>query len=113
MNRPLLTKFFPFSASFSRGKEVHGHNYTLGVTVEHSEKLDEALLEKKVHRSLIEKIHSRDLGLHVEFLRKTEITDLNLLKAFSKILVREIKPARLREVFLERGRTRLSLPVKG
>jgi len=109
MKKALFTKLFYFSASFSHGREVHGHNYTLGVTVEYSPKLDEALLAQKIQTSLIDKIHSRDLGLDVDFLKKIPISDYNLLKVFSAVLAREIRPARLHGLFLERdGRTRLS-----
>lgn len=113
MKKARLTRLFYFSASFSRGREVHGHNYTLAVTVDFSTKLDEALLDEKIQRSVISKIHSRDLGADVDFLKKTEITDFNLLNIFSKIISREIKPWKLRGLSLDRdARTRLSVAVE-
>ena len=110
MKKALLTKLFYFSASFSRGRRVYGHNYTLSVTVRFSEKLDETLMEKKIQKGLIHKIHSRDLGLDVPFLKKIPLTDYYLLKAFFKIISREIHPVRLHGLCLERdSKTRLSL----
>ena len=110
--KALWTKLFYFSASFSRGDKVYGHNYTLSVTVHFSETLSEDGVEKKINDSLIQKIHSRDLGLDVDFLRKTEITDFNLLKNFSKIISTAIKPAKLHSLSLDHdSRTKLFLPV--
>ncbi len=104
MKKVFLTKLFYFSASFSRKSEVHGYNYTLLVRVPFSEKTDENYIEKKIHDSIIQKIHSRDLGRDVDFLKKIKITELNLLRIFFKIIQREIKPNKLVELSLERGR---------
>ena len=110
MKKVFWTKLFYFSASFSRGPEIHGHNYTLIATLHYSGKFDEAAIEQKIKKSIIDKIHSRDLGLDVDFLRGTKITDFNLLKIFSKIIAGEIKPARLAGLSLERDKnTRLSM----
>ena len=114
MRPALWTKLFYFSASFSRGSEVHAHNFTLAITLEFKDSFNEALIEKKIQEDLIQKLHSRDLTLDVDFLKKTEITDHNLLKAFSKIISAGIKPAKLHTVWLERdSRTRLTLPLRG
>ncbi len=114
MKKALLTKLFYFSASFSRGNDVHGHNYTLGVTFECSRLFDEDAVEEKIQKNLIQKMHSRDLGRDVDFLKKTEINDENLVKVFSGIIARHTRPLRLREIYLERDRrTRCTLPLGG
>ena len=112
MTAPLWTKFFYFSASFSRGLHVYGHNYTLAVICEFTDKLDETVLENKIQAALIQKIHSRDLSLDVDFLKNMEITDYNLLKVFSEIISKQIHPVRLHALSLERdSRTKLLLPA--
>ena len=113
MKPVLWTKIFHFSASFSKGTEVRGHNFTLAVTAEYAGGMDEAAAEKKIEDGLIRKIHSRDLSLHVDFLKNTEINDLNLLKAFLPIVSWEIAPLKLHSLALERdSRTRLELPAE-
>ncbi len=110
MKPVLWTKLFHFSASFSKGAEVRGHNFTLAVTAEYADGMDEAAVEEKIEKALIRKVHSRDLSLHVDFLRGVDITDHNLLKAFLGIISREIAPIRLHSLALERdARTRLLL----
>ena len=47
MKPVLWTKTFHFSASFSKGTEVRGHNFTLAVTAEYAAGMDEAAVEKK------------------------------------------------------------------
>ena len=108
MRKVFWTKLFYFSASFFRGREVHGHNYTLIVTLKYSDRFNEFAVEQKIKKSIIDKIHSRDLGHDVDFLRGVPITDLNLLKIFSEIITREIQPVKLTELSLERDKnTRL------
>ena len=92
MKKALLTKLFYFSSSFARGREIHGHNFILSVTVEFTSKTNESRIEEKIQRSVIQPIHSRDLGLDVDFLKNTPITELNLLKVFTRIIKNEIKP---------------------
>ena len=110
MSQAFWTKFFYFSASYSRLDQTHGHNFTLGVTVEYSDKMDEATFINQIEVALVQKIHSRDLSMHVDFLKNIEITDYNLLKIFSEIISRQIKPVKLHSVSLERDpRTKLLL----
>ena len=97
-----LTKYFPFSASFSRGTKIHGHNYLLGVTVPYLGRSEEKTLEEKIHSAVITKVHSKDLGLHTDFFKDSPITEENMLKVFWKIIEREIAPVRLKELSLER-----------
>lgn len=110
--KALLTKRFSFSASFSRDGRVYGHNYTLGVTLPFSDKIDEEGLERSVREGLIDKIHSRDLSLHVDILKNVEITDLNLLRAFAPEVAAAVRPLALHSLWLERdSRTRLEIHV--
>ena len=50
MKKALLTKHFYFSASHARGREIHGHNYTLSVTIRYSPGIDESLMEEKIQK---------------------------------------------------------------
>ncbi len=112
MKKALLTKLFYFSSSFVRGREIHGHNFILSVTVELTPKTNEARLEEKIQTSVIKPVHSRDLGMDVHFLKNIPITELNLLKVFSGIIKNEIKPEKLVRLDLERDKnTRFSLPA--
>ena len=105
--KALLTKFFRFSASHAAGEKIYGHNYVLGVTVDALTPAAERSFETAVESALIQRLESRDLGLHVDFLKGIEITDAGLLHAFWKVLEEKIKPARLRSLSLERdSRTR-------
>ena len=106
----LLTKFFRFSASHSVGDKIYGHNYSLGVTVQALSLEEEKRFELLVEDTLIRRLESRDLGLHVDFLKSTPIEDSALLDAFWKLLEEKIKPARLRSLSLDRdSRTKTSL----
>jgi len=65
------------------------------------------LFEKKIEESLIKKLDSRDLGLHVDFLKGAALNDANLLRIFWGIIKKEIRPAALYSLSLERdGRTK-------
>ena len=79
-----------------------GHNYILSVTTEPLDHASEAVVDKKVREALVQKIDSRDLGLHVDFLKNIEITDTNLLKVFWEIIRLEINPVELTSLSLER-----------
>ena len=79
-----------------------GHNYVLSVTTEALDLSLEAAVEKKISEALIKKIDSRDLGLHVDFLKNIEMTDVNLLKVFWEIIRLEIHPVELVALSLER-----------
>jgi hypothetical protein len=81
---------------------VVGHNYVLGVTTRALSEADERIFEEKIEASLIHKLQSRDLGLHVEFLKGIEINDENLLRAFWKILGPQIRPNPLLSLSLKR-----------
>ena len=105
----LLTKFFRFSASHAAGQKVYGHNYVLGVTVEPLSLEGEKGLEETVGTTLIDRLQSRDLGLHVDFLKGLEINDANLLRSFWKVLEGAVKPAKLRSLSLERSGARTTL----
>ncbi len=105
-----LAKFFHFSASFSKKGKVYGHNYVLGVTVNGVDNGTETMLINKIESGLIDKINSRDLELHVDFLKGVELTDENILRVFWKIIAALIAPVSLKKLSLERdSRTVLTL----
>jgi len=87
-----------------------GYNYTLGVTTDFVDEETERLMTEKIENVLIKKMESRDLGLHVDFLKDVEINDLNLLKAFAKILDEEIAPKKILSLSISRdGKTLTTL----
>ena len=90
-----VTKNFEFSASLSQGKKVLGHNYILRATFEASDLSAENGLAEKIEKTLIEKVHSRDLG---------ETNDLALLKDFWGVVTQATRPAKLLSLCLERDR---------
>ena len=105
-----LSKRFLFSSSFSRDDKVYGYNYTLHLVTDAMSPEDESALESRVQEGLIRHVHSRDLTIHVDFLKDVTITDENLLKVFWGILQKEIMPHYLRSLTLERdSRTSLTL----
>ena len=87
-----FTKHFPFSASHESSGKIIGHNYVLGVTVAGAPgRTEEEALERGVRETLIGRLESRDLGLHVDFLKGKDITDENLLRAFADLLSNHLK----------------------
>ncbi len=98
------TKFFRFSASFSEGSEIHGHNYVLGVTMPAMDRPAERRIDEKIEAALIRRIDSRDLGMDVDFLKGVPMTDSGLLKAFWQVISREITPITLEALSLERDK---------
>ena len=108
--RTLLVKKFPFSASFERAGRHFGHNYVLTVEAEPAAGVGEEEITARVDRTLIRKMESRDLGLHVDFLKNTELSDANLLGTFWKILEDELKPAVITRLGLQKdARTETTL----
>ena len=105
MKKALLTKLFYFSSSFARGRKIHGHNFTLSVTVELSPKTDEPLLTERIQRAVIDPCHSRDLSTDVPFLKDLPITEHSLLEVFSRIIQKEIRPEKLVRLEIERDKT--------
>ena len=102
-----FTKYFCFSSSFSKGAQIFGHNYILGVTTDWLEEGDQRIFEKKINEALISKIHSHDLGLHVDYFKNVSIDDRAVLTVFSEIIRGEIAPLELRELTLERDQKTL------
>ena len=110
----LLTKYFHFSASYSRGARVYGHNYRLGVTVDAMGREAEAELERRLRSELVEKLDSRDLGTDVGFLKGVEMSDEALLRVFWEIAAAQARPLKLHSLSLERdSRTRTTLAAAG
>lgn len=99
-----LTKSFEFSASYSDGSKVFGHNYVLRATFVASDFSEEAGLAEKIDSALIQKIHSRDFGLHVDFLKNTPPNDPARLKVFWEKITQAVQPLRLHSLCLERDR---------
>ncbi len=100
-----ITKFFRFSASHSLGNRVFGKNYILETTLDALSPDKELEFEKKVLEKLIKRLESRDLGLHVDFLKGIEITDRNLLEAFWRVLREAVPAFEIRSMTLQRDDT--------
>ena len=107
-----LTRSYEFSASFAQAEKVSGHNYILKVTWAVEDDSAEKPLDEKVRTALIQKVHSKDLSMNVDFLKGLAITDLSLLKAFWPLIAQVSLPARLELLCLERDkRTQWALTV--
>lgn len=104
-----LTKYFSFSASHEKSGRVWGHNYVLGVTVDAPNEEAEADFVAVVERELVSRMASRDLNLHVDFLKGLPIADRTLLPAFWSVLEKAVAPARLRELTLARDQRTLTV----
>lgn len=100
-----VTKFFRFSASHSSGSRIFGKNYLLEIILDAVPLDRELAFEKKVLEKLIKKLGSRDLGLHVDFLKGVEITDRNLLEAFWRVLREAAPDFEIRSMTLQRDET--------
>jgi len=72
------------AVSFERNEKIHGRNYTLGVVLEGLPEEAEERFEKNMDETLIRRVHSRDLGLHADFLKARDFTDSSLLEAFRR-----------------------------
>ena len=99
-----LSKLFYFSASYSKEDKVFGHNYILEATAEISDEPSEIFFENAIRESLIKKLESRDLGLHVDFLKEVELTEQNILKAFWEVIQKSITPLSLVSLSLQRDK---------
>ena len=109
-SRLTVTKLFRFSSSFERNEKIHGRNYTLGVVLEGLPEEAEERFEKNMDETLIRRVHSRDLGLHADFLKARDFTDSSLLEAFRPFVRQAAGPAKVRSLWLERDRqTRVTL----
>ena len=97
-----LTKSYAFSASYSSGPRVIAHNYRLEASFDGLSEAGEPELDKKIQNDLIQKIHSRDLGQDVDFLRGRPLSDTSLLGAFWPLLTQIAHPARLASLSLQR-----------
>lgn len=103
--KAFVTKFFHFSASHASGTRIFGKNYVLEITLDALPPAKEAEFEKKVFDGLIKRLESRDLGLHVDFLRGVESTDQNLLEAFWRVLKEAAPDLEFRSMTLQRDAT--------
>lgn len=101
--KSLFTKYFHFSASFSRGERVIGHNYVLGVTFPPQEEDAERALVEKIEASLLKEVASRDFA-DVAFLRGINPDDRALLEAFWPRAEKALAPVPLEALSLERDK---------
>ena len=99
-----VTKTFEFSASHSQDGKVFGHNYVLRCTFLATDASAEAGLTEKIESSLIHKLHSRDLGESVDFLKNVALNDLSLLRAFWRVITEATRPSQLHSLRLKRDR---------
>ena len=97
-----LTKFFSFSACHTSSGKVLGRNYRFGITVEWVNQAQEERLIETVRRELISKVHTRDLGENVDFLKNISIDDASLLKEFKKRLSAALMGFNIKRLTLER-----------
>lgn len=111
MRRYWITKYFHFSASHQYRDKVFGHNYVLGITLGSLNEADEEKLIKNIHTHLIDKVHSRDLGMGVDFLKGKEINDRTLLESFAKIIEGVIPVSTLKSLTLKRDERTLAALV--
>ena len=102
-----VTKTFEFSASHTEGSKIVGHNYTLRTTFIAPDARLESGLQEKIERSLIQKVHSMDLGEHVDFLKGVAPNGPELLKAFWAALEPVVRPSVLCSLSLEQDRRTL------
>ena len=101
----LFTKRFKFSASYEQGDKIFGHNYILSITVDDISQTQEQKLCDVVEKRILSKVHSRDMSLHVDFLRGVDITERNLLKEFYSQISPEINFCVIKEMSLDRDET--------
>lgn len=97
-----LTKFFSFSACHTVSGRVLGRNYRFGITVEWVSQDQEDRLVAIVQREVIAKVHSRDLGESVDFLKNIRIDDGSLLESFEKRLSALLSDFKVIRLVLER-----------
>jgi hypothetical protein len=104
-----VTKFFLFSCSFPKDGKVWGRNFRLGLTAHVMDEKIEEVFVRTVEEKLIRRIESKDLVLHVDFLKEWDLTDLGLLRAFKTFLKSEIVPVTLKALSLERDENTLTV----
>lgn len=108
-----LVKTFRFSASHEKDGRVWGHNYVLSVAVSKADARSEEKLVRVVRERVVDRVHSRDLSLHVDFLKGLEITDELLLTRFWALLGDRLAPLGVLWMSLDRDdRTRVVLRIR-
>lgn len=108
--RTVWTLSFPFSSSYAERERIRAYNFILHASLEGLSGPEfEQPLKEKIENGLIHKIHSKDLGLHVDFLKGLELNEEVILNAFWDELNGLVAPARLRTLTLERDdRTKIT-----
>ena len=90
--------------SHSEKGKILGHNYVLSATFQAADASAEEGLTEKIGEALIQKVHSRDLGESVDFLKNVALNDLSLLRAFWTVITQATRPAQLQSLSLQRDR---------
>ena len=62
---------------------------------------DEKVLSAAIEEAVIRKLHSRDLGLHVDFLKGVRLEGPEILKALWEVITGVAAPARLKALTLQ------------
>jgi hypothetical protein len=104
-----FTKFFRFSASYSKNGKIWGRNFRLGLTTHPMDEKTEETFVRIVEEKLIRRIDSRDLGLHADFLKIAEWSDMGILRAIKTFLREEIIPVTLKTLALERDENTITV----
>ena len=99
-----VTKTFEFSASHAEGDKVVGHNYILKCVYLAADASAEEGLTEKIQRDVIQKLHSRDLGQSVDFLKNVPLNDLAILRTLWRVITEATRPAQLHSLCLIRDR---------
>lgn len=86
------------------------HNYRLEAVFDGVAPAGEPALDARIQKELIQKIHSRDLGEDVDFLRGKALSDTVLLEIFWPLVAGLAHPACLAALTLESdARTRWTM----
>src|SRR3989338_5709939 len=97
-----LTKTFSFSACHTASGRILGRNYLLKIALEWLPEAREKILSDIVRREILSKVHTRDLGEDVFFLKRTEIDDASILKAFWQRLSGPLEDFQVKYLTLQR-----------
>ena len=79
-----------------------GRNYLLKIALEWLPEDREKELSEIVHREILSKVHTRDLGEDVYFLKKAVIDDTSILEAFWQRLSGPLSGFRVKHLILQR-----------
>lgn len=100
--RTELTKTFAFSACHTHSGRVLGRNYLFKITLEWLPEDREKAVSEIVQREILSKVHTRDLGEDVYFLKKAVIDEASILQAFWQRLSGPLSGFRVKCLTLQR-----------